>query len=251
MDAPAFPMTPEGFKATHMHLFQDVFPWAGQVRMVGLTHPRHNDPFAFPHLIEGALAKQFRWLATEGDLAGLDATAFAAKAAHHAGELNAIHGFREGNGRTMRLHLQQLATQAGHQLDGTRLPAQAWNDASNISFHTGDSRPLAAVIEHGMNLSPTPRPEQAVSSLSPDGRLFYAVVAEKIERQMTKLTPEAKAKLRELVARGLVGKEEREGPVVLSSEQRRLATTLEPPPERREQATPAPPEPSGPGKRRR
>ncbi len=151
----------------------------------------------------------------------------------------------------MRLHLQQLAAQAGHQLDGTRLPAQAWNDASNISFHTGNSRPLAAVIEHGMVLSPAPRLEQAVSSLSPDGRLFYAAAAEKIERQMTKLTPEAKAEMRELVARGLVEKEEREGPVVLSSEQRRLVTTLEPPPERREQATPAPPEPSGPGKRRR
>ncbi len=150
LDAPWFPLTPEGFKATHRHLFQDVFPWAGQVRTVELTHPRNAGPFAFARLIEGALSRQFRDLAAGGGVAGLDAAAFAARAAHHVGELNAIHAFREGNGRTMRLHLQRLATGAGHRLDTSRLPAEAWNEASNVSFHKGDDGPLASVILRGM-----------------------------------------------------------------------------------------------------
>lgn len=114
LDAPSFPLTSDGFKTTHKHLFGDVFPWAGQVRTVGLTHPRHESPFAMSQFIEGALAKQFRGLAASGNLVGLDTAGFVAKAAQHVGELNAIHAFREGNGRTMRLHLRQLAAHAGY-----------------------------------------------------------------------------------------------------------------------------------------
>lgn len=230
MEAPAFLLTAEGFRATHRHLFQDVFPWAGEVRTVGLTHPRHEDPFAFPHLVEGALAKQFRWLAAEGTLVGLDAPGFASKAAHHVGELNAIHAFREGNGRTMRLHLQQLAAAAGHPLDGTRLPAQAWNDASRTSFLTGDARALAAVIAQGIRQPALPDPEQAaVAALSADGRLVYAALAEKIERQMGTLSPEGRTDMRRHVANELARREAQEGPIVLTPEQHQLATAPEPP----------------------
>ena len=93
--------------------------------------------FAFPHLLEGVLAKQFRSLAAEGDLADLDPNTFAARAAHHIGELNTIHAFREGNGRTMRLHLQQLATRAGHPFDPTKLLGQAWNEAIRDQLQDG------------------------------------------------------------------------------------------------------------------
>ncbi len=80
LDAPAFPLTPEDFKAIHRHLFRDVFAWAGQTRTVGLIHPCEQSPFAFPHLIDGAHAAQFRSLAADGHLAGLDAPTFAGKA---------------------------------------------------------------------------------------------------------------------------------------------------------------------------
>ncbi|NPD70344.1 hypothetical protein HN018_28160 (plasmid) [Lichenicola cladoniae] len=224
-DAPPLPLTPDGFKATHKHLFGDVFPWAGQVRTVGITHPRHQEPFAFPHLIEGSLAKQFRELAANGNLVGLDAASFAEKAAHHVGELNAIHAFRDGNGRTMRLHLKQLAAGAGHDLDIARLPGKAWNDASGVSFRTADPRPLAAVIVQGLGSRERPEVEaaQAAATLSPDGLLVYAALAEKIDREMVKLTLGDKAEMRRFVADELVRREAREGPVVLTPEQRQLA----------------------------
>ena len=43
---------------------------------------------------------------------------FAEKAANVACELNNIHPFREGNGRTLLLFVEALATQAGHEIDG-------------------------------------------------------------------------------------------------------------------------------------
>ena len=230
-DAPPFPLTSDGLKATHKHLFGDIFPWAGQVRTVGITHPQDRDPFAFPHLVEGSLAKQFRELAANGNLVGLDVATFAGKAAHHIGELNAIHAFRDGNGRTMRLHLKQLATGAGHQLDVARLPGQAWNEASGVSFRTGDARPLAAVIVQGIDLRVRPDLDvaQVAEALSPDGRLVYVALAEKIDRQMVKLAPGDKAEMRRFVAEELVRKEVREGPVVLTPEQRQLAAAPIPP----------------------
>jgi hypothetical protein len=60
--------------------------------------------------------------------------------------------------------------------------------------------------------------------LSPDGRLVYAALAEKIDRQMNKLNADEKMELRVQVARDLAAKEEREGPVVLTTDQRRAAT---------------------------
>ena len=225
LSPPSFPLTVDGFKATHRHLFGELFVWAGQNRTVGLTHPRHQDPFAFPHLIEGSLTKQFRSLAAEGHLAGLDADTFAGKAAHHIGELNAIHAFREGNGRTIRLHLKQLGAAAGHSVHLSMMTAQAWNDASNISFNTGDARDLAEVIKLGMGPRPKLEAEaaQATASLSADGRLVYTALADKISREMVKLSADEKAELRASVAHDLLAKERAAGPIVLTPEMRQAA----------------------------
>lgn len=255
-DVPTFPMTAKGYLATHQHLFQDLYDWAGVPRTVTLG--KGESAFAFPHAIEASMEKRFMDLAAKGGLRGLSREAFATGAAHHISELNAIHPFREGNGRTMRLHLQQLAAQAGFRLEPVRLPAQGWIEASIVAFRDVNEAPLAGLILDAITSArqpdkgdPTTAVPEAYRQLSPNGRLAYAAWAEKIGREMTKLTPESKTAMREMVARDLLRREEREGPVVLSSEQRRLATTPEPPPDRGEQTTPAQPEPSGPGKRRR
>ena len=64
--------------------------------------------------------------------------------------------------------------------------------------------------------------------LSPDGRLVFAALSEKIDRAMVRLDAGMKAELRAFVAGELVRKERDEGPVVLSAEQRRAATAPEP-----------------------
>jgi fido (protein-threonine AMPylation protein) len=106
----------------------------------------------------------------------LDAAVFAAKAAHHLGELNAIYGFQDGNGRATRLHLKQLGPGIISTSNGCqrrRLPAQKWNSASKVSFETGDSRPLAA-ITRGLGHRALPEPERMPATLFAGGRLVYA-----------------------------------------------------------------------------
>jgi cell filamentation protein len=85
------------YRAIHHHLFQDVYHWAGQVRTVRIS--KAGNPFCFPENIEGQANKLFGDLQAADHLRNLDAQTFAHKAAHFLAELNAIHAFREGNGR--------------------------------------------------------------------------------------------------------------------------------------------------------
>lgn len=95
------------YKAIHHHLFQDVYDWAGQVRTVRIS--KGGDPFCFPENIEDQATKLFDDLRTADYLQNLDAQAFSAYAAHFLAELNAIHAFREGNGRSQLTFFALLA----------------------------------------------------------------------------------------------------------------------------------------------
>lgn len=153
---------------------------------------------------------------------------FARGAAHHIAELNAIHPFREGNGRTMRLHLRQLGEQAGHEISLKRIGANAWMDASIRSFRTIDEQPMQRVILDAIPPERTINPTAGHRSgpeakLSGDGRIIYEVLSEKVGREMIKLSPSEAGSVREEIAKQLLRKEEREGPVVLSEAQRQLA----------------------------
>jgi cell filamentation protein len=111
--ARALEALPEGeldfkhFKAVHHHLFQDVYEWAGQIRIVRIS--KGGNPFCFPENIDGQAAKLFDNLRQTDFLRYLVAQAFSVKAAHFLAELNAIHAFREGNGRTQLTFFTLLA----------------------------------------------------------------------------------------------------------------------------------------------
>jgi cell filamentation protein len=79
-------------------------------------------------------------------LRNLDAKTFAAKAAHFLAELNAIHAFREGNGRSQLTFFALLADQGKHPLNLDKLEPDEMLQAMIASFG-GDERKLAAVIE--------------------------------------------------------------------------------------------------------
>jgi cell filamentation protein len=67
-------------------------------------------------------------------------------AAHLLAELNAVHPFREGNGRTQLAYLALLATKAGHPLALERMDPSAMLAAMIGSFQS-DEAPLADLIE--------------------------------------------------------------------------------------------------------
>lgn len=131
------------YQAIHHHLFQDVYEWAGEFRTVRIS--KGGSMFCYPEHIPGEMDRLFGRLAGDALLGDLDAEAFAARAAHFIAELNAIHPFREGNGRTQLAFLALLADQAGHSIDFQALDPDVFLAAVIRSFG-GDERHLAATI---------------------------------------------------------------------------------------------------------
>ena len=66
--------------------------------------------------LETSLDLLLHQLTKEQQLAGLKADQFAERAAFYLGELNTIHSFRDGNGRTQREFIRTLGLRAGHKV---------------------------------------------------------------------------------------------------------------------------------------
>lgn len=122
-----------------------MYPWAGEFRTVNIARPGQFY-FAFAEQILPALGNALGQLRQERYLAGLDVPRFADRAAHCMGELNAIHPFRDGNGRTQREFIRQLAVRNGHALAWSRVTREQMYEASHRSFQSADNAGLAQVI---------------------------------------------------------------------------------------------------------
>jgi fido (protein-threonine AMPylation protein) len=144
MPARASEPTYAGFKAIHHHLFQDLYAWAGQERTY--TTGRGPIPFAPPEQIGPWMEKQFAAFRAAGELKGLGAEAFAAKAAEFITEINAAHPFIEGNGRAQRVWLGGVAERAGFEFTIRPEDQAAWYEASRIGFEAANTAPMAQLI---------------------------------------------------------------------------------------------------------
>jgi cell filamentation protein len=127
----------------HRQIFQDVYEWAGQVRTVDIF--RAESRFCNVRQIAPYSKRVFSALKDEKYLNGLERIQVSGRLAHYLSEINAIHPFREGNGRVQRLFISQLATQSGYTLDYSDLQRQEVYQVMQASF-LGDEVPLSRLI---------------------------------------------------------------------------------------------------------
>ena len=140
-------------QAIHRHLFGDVYEWAGEIRDIDLS--KGNSYFANHTHIVSAAIPIFEKLAKERYLKGLDAAAFSERAAYYLSEINALHPFREGNGRAQREFINHLARANGYIIDWTASTPERMLQASIESFHQGDTTKFAAFIRDNLRHLPT------------------------------------------------------------------------------------------------
>ena len=129
------------YQAIHRHLFQDVYAWAGRFRTVRIS--RGGNMFCYPESIPGQMASLFADLRRARFLRDLSTKDLVREAASFLATLNAIHPFREGNGRTQLTFMALLCHRAGRELRFDRLDARRFLEAMVASFH-GDE----ALLRH-------------------------------------------------------------------------------------------------------
>jgi cell filamentation protein len=127
----------------HRRIFGDIYDWAGHVRTVAIAK---GSLFCLPQYIESAAGEIFGQLRKENLLQGLGRGEFLGRLAHYFGEVNALHPFRDGNGRTQRAFFEQLAGDAGYALDWQRLDADR-NVAASVAIMHGDAEPLRQLLD--------------------------------------------------------------------------------------------------------
>jgi len=126
----------------HRRIFGDIYEWAGQIRTVAIAK---GAVFCLPEYIESSAAVIFRELHDEQCLRGLHRDAFIGRLAHYLGEVNALHPFREGNGRAQRAFFGQLARDAGFTLAWQHLDPVR-NVEASAAIMRGDPGPMREML---------------------------------------------------------------------------------------------------------
>lgn len=149
-------LMPGGFDAAHLqaihrYIFQDVFNWAGQFRTVNIG--KSGTLFALCEHILFCLDQTLGELQRESFLAGAGLDQFARRAAYYLGEINAVHPFREGNGRTQREFIRQLAVRNDLSVDWSHISQEQMIEASRRSFRR-DNSGLEQVLRSALRQHP-------------------------------------------------------------------------------------------------
>lgn len=110
----------EFFKDLHRGLFQDVYTWAGVTRRVDMS--KGHTRFAVWEQVEAESERLFNSTVPQPTPnSGGKRQWFIGTAAPFLVEMNVIHPFRDGNGRTTRLFIELWAASIGLQLDWGRV----------------------------------------------------------------------------------------------------------------------------------
>ena len=103
------------FLKIHEFLFEDIYPFAGKFRNENIAKGYFS--FAEWQYIEPEIKRLFDKLKAEDYLQGKSREELVKGLAYYLSELNVLHPFREGNGRTIREFIRELAFFNGYVLD--------------------------------------------------------------------------------------------------------------------------------------
>ena len=134
----------EHLRSFHHVIFGDVYDWAGELRTVSIGR---GGLFCLPQHLVLFGEEAFGRLARADHLRGLSRDAFVGRLAELLAEINFLHPFREGNGRTQRAFVAQLARDAGYRTRWV-LMDPATNVAASAAALRGNTVPLRELLDH-------------------------------------------------------------------------------------------------------
>ena len=130
----------------HKQLFQDIYTWAGKTRTVDISK---GTVFCLVQFIEMQFEDLYRKLKKENFLKDItDKAEMSKRLAFYLGELNMIHPFREGNGRTQRIYVEQLCLNNGRfDIDFTEATKEEMISASVASANDSNDQLEALLLK--------------------------------------------------------------------------------------------------------
>jgi cell filamentation protein len=132
----------------HKNIFQDIYTWAGNIRKGGFLS-KGVSIFCKGSFIQINANTIFENLAKEMYLCNLNKKSFISRMAYYMGEINALHPFREGNGRTLREFFRQLSLNADYLLDFSKVDKDKLLIA-DINALNGDYQNLIDILENAV-----------------------------------------------------------------------------------------------------
>lgn len=129
-------------KAIHHYIFQDIFYWAGKIRTIAIAK---KNLFCLPQYIESYANDIFAKLRKENFYKGLNKEQFVDCITNLLSDINALHPFREGNGRTQREFIRYIALLNGYDFDWSKITEKE-NIVASFESVNGDNTKLKNII---------------------------------------------------------------------------------------------------------
>lgn len=126
----------------HTYLFEDIYPFAGKFRNENIAKGVFR--FAEYEYIEPELERLMTELKTENYLANTSKEELSERLAYYLSELNVLHPYREGNGRTIREFIRELALKNDYILNLSKISPSDFLSASIKSI--ADTSDLSKLI---------------------------------------------------------------------------------------------------------
>jgi cell filamentation protein len=133
----------EYLRSIHEQLFSLVYTWAGELREVDIS--KGDTRFCNMNRIEAESNKIFDMLHAQNYFEGLSKEELVNAMAELYADLNMIHPFREGNGRSQRIFFDHLALHNNYIIDWEIVTKEAWLKA-NIHGVFCDFTPMVQVL---------------------------------------------------------------------------------------------------------
>ena len=115
----------------HKFIFEDIYPFAGKIRREQIS--KADTMFYPPNLIDRELDKVFAKIKEKNMLKETDEEKVFDNLAYVMAELNIIHPFREGNGRSIREFIRLMAKRMGYDLNWGNVDKEELLEASILS----------------------------------------------------------------------------------------------------------------------
>lgn len=127
----------------HKYIFQDLYEWAGKTRNINISKGNNFCDYRIMPTYGSSIFENYYPDCYD---ARNNKEEFVKVLSKHYGEVNALHPFREGNGRTQREFARELCLKCGYVFDLRKTTHKQMLQASIHSLAEGDDSELCKIF---------------------------------------------------------------------------------------------------------